>query len=401
MAIIEIPLLADHHSHPLLYATLQQAVDLSGVTDLDSASDQIGEAASSQGGLTLAFGWKDHEFKIPTSRLEQLPPLALFNVSLHQLLLNQAGERLLTERYGNAVSRIRDRDWYESHLPTVLSWFANLAGSASHLVSFYEELERLGIWSAEEMLLAGEREIEWFDAAGLLDRTKFWAAPETFAQLSSNAKKQVEGLKLFTDGALGAHSAALWNPYQTGHSAGDNRGILIYTDPELQEQLYAASSSAKSIAIHAIGDRAIEQVISSLEEIGPSIHQFPQVRLEHGQFINLLQAERAKQLGVTLSMQPNFNIDSHHYQDRLPEGYAERNNPFRMLIDQAGYKPGVDLILGSDGMPHGAAFALEQSLHPPFESQRLTLHEFQAAYGSDSDKRFRTEIQLPGWDETK
>lgn len=395
MAIIEIPLLADHHSHPLLYATLQQAVDLSGVTDLDSASDQIWEAAAPQGGLVLAFGWKDHEFKIPTARLEQLPPLALFNVSLHQLLLNRAGERLLAERYGNAVSQIRDRDWYESHLPTVLSWFANLAGSASHLVSFYEQLEQLGVWSAEEMLLAGEREIEWFDAAGLLDRTKFWAAPETYNQLSSNAKKQVEGLKLFTDGALGAHSAALWTPYQTGHSSRENRGILIYTDPQLQSELHAASSTGKSIAIHAIGDRAIEQVISSLEEIGPSIHPFPQIRLEHVQFIDLTQAERAKQMGITLSMQPNFNIDSHHYQDRLPEGYAERNNPFRMLIDQAGYEPGVDLILGSDGMPHGATFALEQSLYPPFESQGLNLVEFQAAYGSDSNKLFRTEIQPP------
>ncbi|MCH2183256.1 MAG: amidohydrolase family protein [Mariniblastus sp.] len=396
MPIIEIPLLADHHSHPLLYAALQQAADLTEVGDLDSACDQIRQAADPQGSLTLAFGWKDHQFKFPAARLEQLPPLALFNVSLHQLLLNGAGERLLSERYGNDVSRIHDRDWYESHLPTILSWFANLAGSADRLVLFYQQLEQLGVWSAEEMLLAGEQEIEWFHAAGLLERTKFWSAPEMFAELSPAAQDQVEGIKLFTDGALGARSAALQQPYQSVPSSKEDRGMLIYTDPQLQRALAGAASTGKSIAIHAIGDRAIAQVIHSLEALGPSVRQFPQVRLEHGQFIDLQQAQRAKQLGIVLSMQPNFNADSVHYQDRLPNGYAQRNNPFRMLIDQAGFQPGIDLILGSDGMPHGATFALEQSLYPPYENQRLTLEEFQAAYGSDTDRLFRAEIQPPG-----
>jgi hypothetical protein len=56
------------------------------------------------------------------------------------------------------------------------------------------------------------------------------------------------------------------------------------------------------------------------------------------------------------------------------------NNPFRMLIDEAGFVPGKDLLFGSDGMPHGARYALESALFPPFPGQRLSLPEFVAGY---------------------
>ena len=396
MPPIEIPLLADHHSHPLLYATLQQAVDLSDVTELDDACDLIQQSADPQAGLTVAHGWKDNRFEIPESRLQQLPPVAIFNVSLHQLLINASGQSLLSAQYGEVINRVNDRRWYESHLPTVLNWFANLAGSAEILVQFYEQLEGLGVWSAEEMLLVDEREIDWFSQAGLLQRTKFWAAPDTFSNLSVSGRQQVHGLKLFTDGAIGARSAAIQQAYQAGGQTEKNHGMLIHTDHQLQCQLAQAAESHKAIAIHAIGDRAIEQAITQLEGIGPLIDHFPEIRLEHVQLINLAQACRAKRQGIVLSMQPNFSSDSVNYSDRLPDGYAEQNNPFRMLIDKAGFEPGVDLILGSDGMPHGAAFALQQSLYPPVENQRLSLPEFVAGYGSNSDKLFRVDIESPG-----
>jgi len=64
----------------------------------------------------------------------------------------------------------------------------------------------------------------------------------------------------------------------------------------------------------------------------------------------------------------------------LTEEYLKRNNPFRMLIDECGFIPGKDLIFGSDGMPHGAQSALENSLFPVYESQKLTLDEFVKGY---------------------
>ena len=103
-------------------------------------------------------------------------------------------------------------------------------------------------------------------------------------------------------------------------------------------------------------------------------------RLEHCQFVTLESARRAKELGIVLSMQPNFSFESDFYRDRLPDPYPAMNNPFRMLIDEAGFVPGEDLLFGSDGMPHGACYALESALFPPYPGQRLSLPEFVAGY---------------------
>jgi hypothetical protein len=110
--------------------------------------------------------------------------------------------------------------------------------------------------------------------------------------------------------------------------------------------------------------------------------RFPSIRLEHVQFIAADQAKKCKDAGIILSMQPNFNADSSDYADRLIPRHRAENDPFRMLIDEAGFVPGEDLLFGSDGMPHGAEYALRCSLSPEFEGQRLSLGEFEAGYGA-------------------
>lgn len=79
-------------------------------------------------------------------------------------------------------------------------------------------------------------------------------------------------------------------------------------------------------------------------------------------------------------MQPNFSAESEIYKDRLTDKYRRWNNPFRMLIDKAGFVPGNDLILGSDGMPTGIEGALHNSLFPTETGQQLSINEFVAAY---------------------
>ncbi len=387
-----IPLLADHHSHPLLYAAFGSAVDLSDVKNLDQACDLINDAGSTESSIVVAYGWKDAYFSFPEERLTTLPPVAVFNLSLHWLLVNPAGKQVLVGHYGSEIEKLEDREWYEANLRTVLNWFALLNGSPAALVSFFSHLETLGVWSAEEMLLVAEQEIEWFDEAALSERTRYWAAPDTFESLSDSAKAKVHGLKLFTDGAIGAWTAALNQSFRSPDN-GENLGMLIYSDAELSRIISKCGELGNHIAIHAIGDRAIEQTIGVLQSINAN-QMFQEIRMEHAQLISRSMAQQAKDLGITLLMQPNFSVDSVDYADRLPAGYAELNNPFRMLIDDIGFQPGVDLVFGSDGMPHGVDYALAQSLTPAFASQRLTLDEFKSGYCSQSTE-LTYEITAP------
>ena len=124
----------------------------------------------------------------------------------------------------------------------------------------------------------------------------------------------------------------------------------------------------------------IDEVVSHLRALGSARHGVPEIRIEHAQLISRETALEARRLGVVLCMQPNFSEDSTAYADRLGPARCAANNPFRMLIDDVGFAPGVDLLFGSDGMPHGVSSALRAALFPPYEQQALTLDEFVQGY---------------------
>ena len=375
----KIPLLRDRHSHPLLYAALMDSVDLNQPGESrESAIARVGGRAAGGGtGWTIATGWNSGRVSLQKSDFDGLPPVVVLSLSIHGLIVNDAGRVLLREHDEVVADHLDDQDWIERNLRRVLNVFARAGASPERLSTFFARLHDIGVQSAEEMLLVGEDEIQLFDATGLADRTQFWAAPETYDSASPANRERIHGIKLFTDGAIGVTTAALHEKYRTV----EHHGMLLYDDLAL-EALIARYSGRKPMAIHAIGDAAIDQVVSAVERAARQVTSRRLIRIEHAQFISESTARRAKALGLHLSMQPNFSEDSVTYADRLPAGYPSSNNPFRMLIDRIGFVPGVDLYFGSDGMPHGAHEALRQSLFPDggYEGQVLTLDEFIAGY---------------------
>ena len=398
-----MPLLHDHHTHPLLYASFGNAVSLESAIDKQQALDRLAafsqpspQASSRSPGLQLAYGWRSNRYSWSQDELDSLGSIAIFNVSLHDLKLSQEATKFLAARYGDDVHRISDQVWYEQNFRKVLNWFANLNATPAALVGFYDQLETLGVHSAEELLLVDEQEIELFKQANLLHRTRLWASPETYDSLSDNARQHVTGCKLFTDGAIGARTAALSEPYlPPGDSKSPGpfpQGMLVYQDDELASTIDACLQRVPNLAIHAIGDVAIRQTVSALESVGR--RETGQVRIEHAQMIDREVAERAKALGLTLSMQPNFNDDSINYADRMSDSFCRLNNPFRMLIDDIGFVPGEDLIFGSDGMPHGVAVAASQCFVTALEHQRLEPEEFVAACRGPFETTGEIEVQV-------
>ena len=389
-----IPFLRDRHSHPLLYAALMDSVDLNRPGESrESAIARVRERAfadrsssrtagvdapgSARSDWTIATGWNSGRIPLQKADFDDLPPVVILALSIHGLIVNDAGRELMRDHDETVAANLDDQDWIERNLRRVLNVFANAGASADRLRAFFDRLGPLGVYHAEEMLLVSEREIRLFDEAGLAGRTRFWAAPETYESASPASRGRIHGIKLFTDGAIGVTTAALHEPYRTA----DHRGLLLYRDDELQS-LIARYAAEKPMAIHAIGDAAIDQVVSAVEAAAHRLPLPQTIRMEHAQFISESTARRAKALGMQLCMQPNFSEDSVAYADRLPAGYPARNNPFRMLIDHIGFVPGVDLFFGSDGMPHGAPEALRQSLFPDggHAGQVLTIDEFVAGY---------------------
>jgi predicted amidohydrolase YtcJ len=371
--------LHDHHTHVSLYAALEGVPDLAPL----SAKDGLALLASQDGGkLSLVKGWRSERLPLDKASLSRLPPLIIVNFSLHGFRLSPAALPFAKELWPELAERHGDAAWTEAKLPELFAFYSRVAGlTQPKLASFMAGLSRLGIDSAEDMASAGEDALAVIASSPFSGSVLSWAPPSIYKTLSEAGKARIFGLKLFLDGSLGAKSAAIDRPYRGApHGPGAN-GRLLYGERELGDLVASLHGLGKALAVHAIGHRAIEEILSVLERCHGDGLDFPLCRLEHVQFITRSQAVRARNLGIVLSMQPNFNSDSVDYRDRLPSELLAENDPFRMLIDEVGFVPGKDLIFGSDGMPHGLEYARTWSRDPAWPGQALSEAELLSGYG--------------------
>jgi hypothetical protein len=393
-----LPLLHDNHNHVSLYAALAGCADLAG---MDAGSARSFLHGLPRDRLTVARGWRTNELILGAEELAGLPPVLLINFSLHGFALSDAALPFVEPELPDIVLHRHDAPWCESNVPRLFEAYCGLAGlNEDKLASFMAVLKGLGIGSAEDLVVAGDEPASLMRQSALWNRMGYWASPRRYAAFAEAERRACSGIKLFLDGSLGARSAAIRGPW-----LGAGAGILAYSNEELYTALCEAGQWSTGLAVHAIGGMAIDQALRALERALRDGAGFSLVRLEHAQFIDLSQARKARELGLTLSMQPNFSSDSRDYADRLPPAALEANNPFRMLIDDAGFTPGKDLIFGSDGMPHGIAYPAREALFPAYPGQRLSLEELVAGYGHsrgiegsvllDIDEERRTVRLLP------
>ena len=155
---------------------------------------------------------------------------------------------------------------------------------------------------------------------------------------------RIGSIKVFMDGALGPHTAAMFQPY-IGEE--DNRGILNMDGEELFEYGRKAAQIGLGLTVHAIGDRANHEVLNAYEELRKyeSENKLPALRhrIEHVQVIHPDDAERLGRMNVIASMQP-----IHATSDMLmaDEFWGERSRLAYALRTQLDY--GARLALGSD-----------------------------------------------------
>ena len=95
-------------------------------------------------------------------------------------------------------------------------------------------------------------------------------------------------LKLMGDGALGARTALLSQPYA---DSPDTCGIAVFTQDELDAMIGYAHSQGMQVAVHTIGDACLDRVIAALQKA-----QAEHPRSDHRHGIVHCQITRADQL---------------------------------------------------------------------------------------------------------
>jgi predicted amidohydrolase YtcJ len=109
-------------------------------------------------------------------------------------------------------------------------------------------------------------------------------------------------VKLYADGVIEAHTAALLTPYL---GLGDNRGPLVYQPDDLAARVAAFDRDGFQIHIHAIGDRAIRVALDALAH-ARQVNGVRDARpvLAHIELFDPADIPRFRELGVVASFQP-------------------------------------------------------------------------------------------------
>ncbi|HKY94773.1 MAG TPA: amidohydrolase, partial [Kiloniellales bacterium] len=116
---------------------------------------------------------------------------------------------------------------------------------------------------------------------------------------------RVGPVKFFTDGSAGGCTAAMSKPYTNGEL-----GVLVFSDRELDEMVGHYHHRGYQVAVHAIGDAAIEQTLRSFRSAcadGTCSHR--RHRIEHCGFIDDRQMAEMQRLGLIPAPQPVFVRD--------------------------------------------------------------------------------------------
>ncbi|MBN2364080.1 amidohydrolase family protein [candidate division WOR-3 bacterium] len=239
----------------------------------------------------------------------------------------------------------------------------------------------MGVTSVGEITSNASRK-KILSARDLKLRFRFAAVEKDFMSLYRNQDEGMEhitALKIFLDGSIGARTAAVSFPWlDTGKS--DPEALLI-SDADVISYVRSAVDAGKKVWMHAIGDRAISQALGAFEAFGD--YDKKNFRIEHFELPSEKLIERAAEIGVYLSMQPNFirawSGPAQLYEKCLPENILKNNNPLSKIE-----KAGCRLCFGSDTMPPGPLWGIHGAINAFFESQKVNLENSIKHYTLDS-----------------
>lgn len=144
---------------------------------------------------------------------------------------------------------------------------------------------------------------------------------------------RVGSIKIISDGSLIGRTAAVHEPFTD--AAEEDLGLSMFTQRELDQLVWRAHSAGWQVAIHAIGDRAIEQ---SLNAYTAALDRQPRPdhrhRIEHCGILSTDLIHRMASMRVIPVSQPPFiNEYGDGFLAHLSSARIKLTYPLRSLLD--------------------------------------------------------------------
>lgn len=270
---------------------------------------------------------------------------------IHAQTPDPAGGRIVRDACGNPTGI-----FLESAMDLITSIIPKRSG---------EELEHAILDGMKSLNRMGITCVHDFDALDRLDQYQQLEANETltlrilkaippddhqkaldsgFHSGTGSSLVQMGPFKFFMDGALGPHTAAMFDPYEDDPT---NCGILNHTSEEVVRRCGTILKHGSDLSIHAIGDRANHEALQAFADIRrqeADNRQNPRnLRIEHVQLLHPQDLMAFKQYDISASMQPlhatsDMGMADAFWGERKQLAYAWKS------LEQCGAR----LVFGSD-----------------------------------------------------
>lgn len=368
---VALPGWIDAHMHLGSWAVFRHRVDLGACRSASEAASLLAQRAVAlpPGVWIVGWGLRLHalaEGPAVDGRIldDVLPgrPAAMWSHDMHSVLVNEAAlaasglpksgaSRVLREDAAGAVAEAQApaltvlAEWIEQGQGELLK----LGLTGLHAPEGPKELGALGILHQHQRLLL---KVRFMPPASMLSTL----AAAGLRQGFGDDRLRLAQVKAFADGSLGSLTAALEEPYSslgTLPSTGETTrgpedgycGQLVMDRAAVADLAREAADAGFSVAVHAIGDRALREVLDGFElawERGPRPSHLV-YRVEHVQLLGERDAARLARLGVVASMQPVHAPADRMAAERHWTGRTARAYAFGTLSGA-----GVRLAFGSD-----------------------------------------------------
>lgn len=335
-----LPAFVDAHLHIGGTGLALTGADL---RDANTPEEVARRLSSVEGPLAYGRGWDQERFpdpeKFPTRRLldKYVPnrPAIAVRVCGHMAVVNTRAlqETMPWQEYPELVDRSKGL-LYEDAVYYTLQRLLSPERMAPLVEKAIQALGEAGIGGFATMSCTSIelRALKNLEAEGKLfmptacypDHTS-WSKPPFLEGLVG-----VVGVKLYADGSFGAHTAALREPYT---DRPDTEGILLLDSDKIAEITSQALAGNLRVAVHAIGDKAINEVLTGLEKAGTTPGK---ARIEHFSIPDKHHIDKASQLGVHLVVQPYFRIADWWLPKLIGPERSSRAYPLRSLYQATG-----------------------------------------------------------------
>ena len=413
------PGLVDSHCHFVYYGLFRQVVPLRGLTSLAACRERIRQAASARrpGQWLVGEGW-DHylwdEAREPTRRdLDDLTPetpAVMIRSDGHTMWVNSrvlawlnlgpdppdpAGGRIERDPLtGEPTGLLRDAAYYplRDQLHAALEDWKTAAAEAQEAAL---RLGLTGVHTSEDY--QRYQALAALEAEGRLElRVHHLLRPDDFEIASPGELESGRGsprlwlshVKLLADGSLGSGTALLHEPYADDS---DHWGAPVLNRDELEAEMARFYRLGWDVAVHAIGDRAVTNVLEAVAAARARCGIRPgekRDRIEHVQLFRSRDLPRYRELGLVAAVQPVFMATDW----RLAERKWGRTRCRRAYAWKTLIEAGLPVQLGSDapfdriepllGL-QAAVTRRDSGGQPPggwFPEERLTLDQALRAY---------------------